>query len=302
MQKNLNETNKNIEEKSFFHLFKIDINELWNYFIEPSFIPTYFHENCKLLNNKNLKRPLKENDIAEIFYPEFEVKMKLIIEKIIEEQNFKSFSLRLIDHPDDICPFVVTNSFYFCSHTHVTALKIKIIILDNTKSNFILDYFYKNEGMIYKCIEKYSEINFKESEETESIAIRKNYSEVFDFITKKNYANLKILLGNNASIRPTNNPNEIEVEHFTKNNKVKFNISNSKEFNEKQLIIQPLESEIQIPRQIIIIKIININKDDCLVMFIHKLKEYVTNDIINNYSILKKKLLWLLKSTIEGSS
>ena len=83
MQKNLNETNKNIEEKSFFHLFKIDINELWNYFIEPSFIPTYFHENCKLLNNKNLKRPLKENDIAEIFYPEFEVKMKLLIEKIL---------------------------------------------------------------------------------------------------------------------------------------------------------------------------------------------------------------------------
>ena len=300
MQKNLNETNENIEEKYFFHLFKVDINDLWNYFLNPSFIATYFHENCKVTNIKNLKKLLEENNIVELLYPDLKVKSKLLIEKIIDTQNFKSISLRLIDHPDDICSFAVNNSFYFCSHTHVTGLQIKIIIFDKTKNNFILDYFYKNEGLIYKSIDKYMEINFREREETESISIRKNYNEVFDFITKNNYSNLKILLGNNASVKHINS-NEIEVEHFTKNNKVQFNVSTNKEFNEKHIIIQPFKSEIQIPRQLIIIKIININKDDCLVMFIHKLKEYVTNDIINNYSILKKKLLWLLKSTIEGN-
>ena len=300
MQQNLNETNENIEEKSFFHLFKVDINELWNYFIDPSFITTYFHENCKVTNIKNFKKSLKENDILDIFYPDLNVQMKLLIEKIIDTPNFKSISIRLMDQPKEMSSCLVTDSFYFCSYTHVTGFQIKIIIFDKTKNNFILDYFYKNEGLIYKSIEKYIEINFKELEETESISIRKNYNVVFDFLIHNNYSNLKILLGNNASVKPLNNPNEIEVEHFTKNNKVQFSVSTNKEFNEKQISIQPFKSEIQIPRQLIIIKIININKNDCLVMFIHKIKEYVTNDIINNYSILKKKLLWLLKSTVEG--
>ena len=44
----------------------------------------------------------------------------------------------------------------------------------------------------------------------------------FLILTTKNYTNLKILLGNNAEIKPTNNPNEIEIEHFTKNNKAKL--------------------------------------------------------------------------------
>ena len=300
MQKNLDETNENVEEKYFFHLFKVDINALWNYFINPSFIATYFHDNCKVTNIKNLKKLLQENDIVEQFYPDLNIKSKLLIEKIIDTQNFKSISLRLLDYPKDITPFAVNNSFYFCSHTHVTGLQIKLTIFDKTKSNFMLDYFYKNEELIYRSIDKYMEINFRETEETESISIRKNYDVVFDFITKNNYTNLKILLGNNASVKYINS-NEIEVEHFTKKNKVQFRISTNKEFNEKHLILQPFKSEIQIPRQLIIIKIININKDDCLVMFIHKLKEYVTNDIINNYSILKKKLLWLLKSTIESN-
>ena len=163
-----------------------------------------------------------------------------------------------------------------------------------------MNYLDENKGIIFKNIEKYIEINFKEAEETESIAIRKSGNEVFDYLTTKNYTNLKILLGNNALITPTSNPNEIEVEHFTRNNKAKFMVSKKIDFNEKELLIQLVESKIPIPRQLTIIKIININKNDCLVMFTHKIKEYISNDIIFNYSILKKKLLWLLKSTIEG--
>ena len=191
IQKDEKEINKNIEEKTFFHLFKVDINELWSYYIQPSFITAYFQEKCKITNIKKINKTLKENDILDLYY------------------------------------------------------------------------------------------------------------QVFDFLTTKNYTNLKILLGNNAEIKPTNNPNEIEIEHFTKNNKAKFIINKNLDFNEKELVIQPIESIIPIPRQIIIIKIINFNKDDCLVMFTHKIKEYIRNDSINNYSLLKKKFLWLLKSTIE---
>lgn len=299
MQENINENNEKIEEKSFFHLFRADINELWNYFLNPSFIPAYFHENCKMTNIKNFDKRLKEKDILEFFHYDKNVKVKLLIEKIIDTQNFKSVTYRLIEHPDDMYSFIGIFSFYFCSLTHMTGFNLKLIIFDKTKSNFMTEYFFKNEDMIYKSIEKYSEINFKETEQTESIGIRKSGNEVLDFLTTNNYTNLKILLGNKGSVKPTNNPNEIEVEHFTKNNKVKFAISKNKEFNEMQLIFKIIESTIKTPRQIMILNIININKDNCLVMFTHKIKEYVSNDIINNYSILKRKVLWLLKSTIE---
>ena len=267
----------------------------------PSFAATYFHDNCKVTNIKNINRTLKENDILDLFYQDKNIKVKLLIEKIIDTQNYKSITYKLIEHSDDITPFTAIDSFYYCSKTNNTGLQIKIIVPENKiKNNFILDYFYENEGIIYKNIEKYIEINFKEKEESESIAIRKSGNEVFDFLITNNYTNLKILLGNNASIKPTNKPNEIEVEHFTKNNKVKFTINKNIDFNEKQLLIQANESKIPIPRQLMLLKIININKDDCLVFFTHKIKEYIPNDLIFNYSVLKKKLLWLLKTTIEG--
>jgi hypothetical protein len=300
MKQNTNEINGEINEQSFFHLFKVNINEFWNYFMNPSFVPTYFYENCKITNIKDINGSLKENDVLELFYKDKNLKAKLLIENVIDTQNYKSVSFKLIDHPDDMAQFTAIDSFYFCSQTNTTGLLIKIIIHDKEKKNFVLDYWYENKGTIYKDIEKYIEINFKETEETESISIGKSGNEVFDFLTTKNYTNLKILLGNNASIKPTNNPNEIEVEHFTKNNRVKFMISKSIDFNEKQLLIQLIESQIQIPRQSIIVKIININKDESLVTFTHKIKEYISNELIMNYSVLKKKLLWLLKSTIEG--
>jgi len=300
MKQNTDEINGESNEQTFFHLFKVNINEFWNSFMNSSFVPTYFYENCKLTNIKDINRTLKENDILELYYEDKNLKAKLLIENIIDTQNFKSVSFKLIDSPDDMAKFTAIDSFYFCSQTNTTGLLIKIINHEITKKNFILDYWYENKGTIYKDIEKYLEINFKETEETESIEIGKNGNEVLDFLITKNYTNLKVLLGNNASVKPTNNPNEIEVEHFTKNNKVKFMITKTIDFNEKQLLIQAIESKIHIPRQSMIIKIVNINKDNCLVIFTHKIREYISNELIMNYSVLKKKLLWLLKSTIEG--
>jgi len=301
MQQNINEINGE-NEKTLFHLFKVDINVFWNYFMDASFPITFFYDNCKLTNIKNLNKTLKENDVLDLFYKDKNLSVKLLIANIIDTPNFKSITFKLIEHPDDISTFTAVDSFYYCSYTNVTGLSIKIFVPpeEKNKKNFILDYFYENVGMIYKNIEKYIEINFKEAEEIESIAIRKSSNEVFDFLTKKNYTNLKILLGNHASVKPTNSPNKIEIEHFTKKNKVIFMIDKSIDFNEKQIVLQPIESSLQLPRQIVVIKVVNINKDDCLVLFIHKIKEYISNDLIKNYSILKKKLLWLLKSTIEG--
>ncbi len=300
-EKNINELKEEMNEKSFFHLFRIDINDFWNIFIEPSFIPTYFYDNCKITNIKDIDKVLKENDLLEISYLD-NVKIKVLINNLIDTPNYKSFTYNIIDYPKNLYPFTVVFSFYFCSYSNSTGLLIKVRAKNFNKKNAIIDYVFKNEQIIFQNIKKYVEINFKKMDEMSSITIKKLPDEIFDFLTKNNYSNLKILLGNDASLKPTQNPDEIEIEHFTKKNKIKFKINKNIDTYEKEIILKPLESEVQIPRQLIVIKIISMKKETSLVILTHKIKQYLAIDIIKNYSILKQSLLYLLKTTIEDDN
>ena len=87
-----------------------------------------------------------------------------------------------------------------------------------------------------------------------------------------------------------------------KKNKIKFKINKNIDTYEKEIILKPLESEVQIPRQLIVIKIISMKKETSLVILTHKIKQYLPIDIIKNYSILKQSLLYLLKTTIEDDN
>ena len=153
MQQNINEINGE-NEKTLFHLFKVDINVFWNYFMDASFPITFFYDNCKLTNIKNLNKTLKENDVLDLFFKDKNLSVKLLIANIIDTPNFKSITFKLIEHPDDISTFTAVDSFYYCSYTNVTGLSIKIFVPpeEKNKKNFILDYFYENIGMIYKNI------------------------------------------------------------------------------------------------------------------------------------------------------
>lgn len=287
-------------EDIFIHLFRMDINVIWEYFIIPSFIPTFLYGNSKIININNNSKTLMKNDIFELFFPDKNLKIKIKIENIIEEENYKSISHKSIDVPSDISPFIIEVSFYFCSVHQQTEMVIKIFCLDKTKTNLIFDNFYENQENIFKNIEIYIEQNFKEFEQSESISIEKSSDEVWNFLIKDNYSNIKILLGNHASVKATNIPNEIEIVHFTRNNTVKIMINKNKDHNERYLLLQFVSSSVPIPNQIISIKIININKKSCLLFFTHKIKQFISSDIISNYSLIKQKTLWLLKSIIEN--
>ena len=128
MQQNINEINGE-NEKTLFHLFKVDINVFWNYFMDASFPITFFYDNCKLTNIKNLNKTLKENDVLDVFYKDKNLSVKLLIANIIDTPNFKSITFKLIEHPDDISTFTAVDSFYYCSYTNVTWLSIKIFVI-----------------------------------------------------------------------------------------------------------------------------------------------------------------------------
>ena len=278
----------NDESKDIFnHLFRININDIWEYFITPSFIPTFLYGNSKIINSINL-------------FPDKNIKIKIKIENIIEEENYKYISHKSIDVPSDMSPFIIKVSLFFCTVHQQTEMIIKIIYIDKSKTNFIFDNFYENQENIFKNIEKYIENNFKELEQSESICIEKSSDDVWNFLIKDNYSNLKILLGNHATIKATSIPNEIEVVHFTRNNNVKIMINKIKDYNERYLLLQIVSSSVPIPSQNISIKIININNKSCFLFFIHKMKQFISSDIINNYSLIKQKTLWLLKSIIEN--
>ena len=296
MIQELNDESKDI----FTHLFCININDIWEYFITPSFIPTFLYGNSKIINSINYAKTLGKNDIFELSFPDKNIKIKIKIENIIEEENYKYISHKSIDVPSDMSPFIIEVSLFFCSVHHQTEMIIKKKYIDKTKTNFIFDNFYENQENIFKNIETYIEKNFKELEQSESISIEKSSDEVWNFLIKDNYSNLKILLGNHASVKPTNIPNEIEVVHFTRNNTVKIMINRNKDHNERYLFLQIVSSSVPIPSQNISIKIININNKSCLLFFTHKMKQFISSDIISNYSLIKQKTLWLLKSIIEN--
>jgi len=296
MIQELNDESKDI----FTHLFRININDIWEYFITPSFIPTFLYGNSKIINSINFSKTLRKNDIFELLFPEQDIKIKIKIENIIEEENYKSISHKSIDVPNDMSPFIIEVSFFFCSVHQQTEMIIKKHYTDKTKKNFIFDNFYENQENIFKNIEIYIAKNFKELEQSESISLEKSSDEVWNFLIKDNYSNLKILLGNHASVKATNIPNEIEIIHFTRNNTVKIMINKDKYHNERYLLLQIVSSSVPIPSQNISIKIININNKSCLLIFTHKMKQFISSDIINNYSLIKQKTLWLLKSIIEN--
>ncbi len=289
-------------DSNFFHLFYISINDLWDYFITTSFFPTYFYENCKVLNNNKLDNSIKLNDIIDLHFQDKNINIKVKMENIIDTPNYKSYTQSSIEVPEGISPFSITISLYLCSVHQSTGVNLEINSLENDKNTFVYDYILNNYKKIYKNIEKYFEKNFQDYEQSESISIEKSSEEVFNFLINNNFTNLKILLGNNASVKSTNKPNEIEVEHFTKNNTTKLSISYNKDFNEINIFLHFISSTKPIQRQNICLKIININKNSCLFFFTHHIKQFLDNDSLYNYSFIKQKTLWLLKSTIENNT
>lgn len=295
----INDDNNHDSKNVFEYLFHIDINELWDFFSIPSFVSTYLYDNCKIINSINYGKNLKKKDIYELNNFDKNINIKIIIEDIIEKSNFKFISFKSIDVPVDMSQFKIDLSFYFCTIQQNTELVLKFINLEPKKENFIYKNYYENHEKIFKKIEQIIKENFKEYEQSESISINKNINKVWNFLVKDNYSNLKILLGNNATVKTTNIPNEIEIEHFTKKNILKIMVNKNIDFNEKCLLLQIISSSVPIPAQNIIIKIININDNSCLLFFTHKLKQFLESDSINAYSLIKQKTLWLLKSIIE---
>ena len=55
---------------------------------------------------------IQDKDVLDLFYQDKNIKVKLLIKKIIDNPNYKSISFKLIEHPDDIIPFIAMIAIY----------------------------------------------------------------------------------------------------------------------------------------------------------------------------------------------
>ena len=288
-------------ENNFFQLFHIYINDLWDYFRSSSFVPSYFYEKCRIINFQDLDNSVRENDLLELQLQEQGLNFKIKIENIIDTPNYKSFTHKSLEVPDGFSSFLINISLYLCTVHQYTGLNVKVILLEPDKNNYIYNYINENHMKIFGNISNYIEKNFQEYDQSESICIEKNIDEVWEILIRNNYSNIKTLLGNNATVKPTNSPNEIEVAHFTKNNILRIMVSTNIDYNERNILLQIISSTKPIPKQTILIKIVYINKNSCLLFLTHRIKQFLYNSHLNNYSLIKQKTLWLLKSNIENN-
>lgn len=227
------------------------------------FFLLFFYENCKILNNNKIDNSINANDILDLHFQEKNIIIKARNEDIKDTPNCKSFTQSSIEVPEGVSPFTINISMYLCSVHQITGVDLKIFPSKTPQNNFIYDYLLKNHKKIFKNVEKFFEKNFKEYEQSESICIEKSSDEVLNFFVNNNYSNLKILLGNNGSVKPTNIPNEVEIEHFTKNNTIRISVTQDKNFSETNLFLHFISSTKPIPKQNVSLKIINNNKNRC---------------------------------------
>ena len=282
-----------------FHLFHKDINNLWFYFTETTSIQKFLYPNGIISSYS--KGKIKEKETYEVKFPEKGISIKISIEDLIDNPNFKSLTYKSLNLPENLPSFAIILSFFFSTVNKFTGMTIKLVSNEMDKKNFIFEYLINNYKIVFDNIDKYIESNFNEYEESESICIERGIDKIFNFLTEKNYSNLKVLFGNYAKVRPTKVQDELEIEHFSTNNIIKLKVEHKKDYNEQDMLLKVISSVVPIPSQNISIKIVNINQNSCLVFFTHHLKEFIGSDQIQQYGLIKQKALWLLKSEIEQS-
>ena len=71
---------------------------------------------------------------------------------------------------------------------------------------------------------------------------------------------------------------------------------------EGEILLQIVKSEIKIPNQKIIIKLVKIDDNSSLLCFDHKILQFLGSDILGSYSYVKMKSLWDIKNILEKES
>lgn len=290
-----------VSQNSFSHVYKLSLDLLYSIFISPKFLPYVFFNKSELLSMKKSTDMADEgNEITLRIINQYTFTFK--VEKTINKKNFKSFTHRCISSTAMFASFIITFNFFWNSIDKNTLLEIDISITDSLYKNSILNYVQAHQNKLFKNLEEYFESNLSNLEQKESISINCDIEVIWNYLN--NIEHLKIFFGGNDKIskikikKDESHNNHYIVEDENMNNCLTLQIEYLAD-SKKEININIIKSNIQIPKQKINLQIIKIFEDKTFIIFTHIILQYLDNDILESYSTLKQKILWNIKKEIE---
>ena len=302
-KKNLNNKNNGNFKKSFTHIFKIHIDTLFETFSQASFLCNTFFNKTKIISiSKNQSMCEIGNEIT---LQTGQYTFKLVVKNSENTSIYKSFTHKVVEKPLLMADFESKFNFYWDSIEQITIFQFEVTIFDILYKNSISDYFNLHKEKRFQKMENYFINNINSNEQNETISINKDFNYVWDFLC--NFNNLKYFFNNKNNIEINlliGKVNEIELFDKEKNNKLIIMINKNiiNDGFEGEILLQIVKSEIKIPNQKIIIKLVKIDDNSSLLCFDHKILQFLSSDILGSYSYVKMKSLWDIKNILEKES
>ena len=230
---------------------------------------------------------------------------KLVVKNSKNTPIYKSFTHKVVEKPLLMADFETKFNFYWDSIEQITIFQLEVTIFDVLYKNSISDYFNLHKEKRFQKMENYFINNINSIDQNETISINKDFNYVWDFLC--NFNNLKYFFNNKNNIEINllfGKVNEIELFDKEKNNKLIIMINKNiiNDGFEGEILLQIVKSEIKIPNQKIIIKLVKIDDNSSLLCFDHKILQFLGSDILGSYSYVKMKSLWDIKNNLEKES
>ena len=301
-KKYLNNNNENFK-KIFTHIFKIHIDTLFETFSQASFLCNTFFNKTKIISiSKNQSMSEIGNEIT---LQHGQYTFKLVVKNSENTSIYKSFTHKVVEKPLLMADFESKFNFYWDSIEQITIFQLEVTIFDVLYKNSISDYFNLHKEKRFQKMENYFINNINSIDQNETISINKDFNYVWDFLC--NFNNLKYFFNNKNNIEMnllSGKVNEIELFDKEKNNKLIIMINKNiiNDGFEGEILLQIVKSEIKIPNQKIIIKLVKIDDNSSLLCFDHKILQFLGSDILGSYSYVKMKSLWDIKNNLEKES
>ena len=304
-KKKINDKINNNEnfKKNFTHIFKVHIDTLYETFSQANFLCNTFFNKTKIIS---ISKTQSMSEIGnEITLQSGQYTFKLVVEKSKNTSIYKSFTHKVIEKPLLMAGFETKFNFYWDSIEQITIFQFEVTIFDVLYKNSLSDYFNIHKEKRFQNMEKYFVNNINLTEQNETISINKDFNYVWDFLC--NFNNLKYFFNKNNNIEINllvGKVNEIELFDKEKNNKLIIMINQNIQNDgfEGEMLLQIVKSEIKIPNQKIIIKLVKIDDNSSLLCFDHKILQFLNSDILGSYSYVKMKSLWDIKNILEKES
>lgn len=222
----------------------------------------------------------------------------LRIKKVIKSKTFYQIKAETIQLPLDYVPFSIGFELLWDSTKEITVFNGQINLAKSSLQESILSTFKQTKFFPTEEIDNYLKNKVKNLEQDESILINVSIIKFWEFIT--DLKNIEYFL-NMPDTEITRESNNIIKVTDNKNNNIIRLIERQTKIDEANytLFLESFDSLLQMPLQSMQIQLVKVNDNATLIIFKHKILEYIPYDALRSNSSCKQKILKKIKKILE---